>query len=72
MGLRAKLCAYGGLIPRIRRRGLAGLPGLLRRRPALLAAVGIYELATLASSRVDARPKALGALKTAALIGCPF
>jgi hypothetical protein len=37
---------------------------LLRRRPALLIGVNAYELALLASSRVDTRLKAL--------IGCPF
>ena len=45
---------------------------LLRRRPALLMAVNGYEVALLASSRVDARLKALAQIKTSALIGCPF
>ena len=45
---------------------------LLRRRPALLLAVNGYELALLASSRVDTRLKALAQIKTSALIGCPF
>lgn len=72
MGLIEKLRAYGGLVARPRARGVTELPGLLRRRPLLGVAVGAYEVATLASNRVDARLKTLAALKTAALIGCPF
>jgi hypothetical protein len=45
---------------------------LLLKRPALLAAVGTYETALLASGRVDSRIKALAELKTSSLIGCPF
>lgn len=45
---------------------------LLLKRPALLAAVGTYETALLASGRVDGRIKALAELKTSSLIGCPF
>jgi alkylhydroperoxidase family enzyme len=45
---------------------------LLRKRPALLIGVNAYELALLASNRLDARLKALAQIKTSALIGCPF
>lgn len=45
---------------------------LLLKRPALLAAVGTYETALLASGRVEGRIKALAELKTSSLIGCPF
>jgi len=48
------------------------VPRLLKRRPALLVAVNTYELALLASSRVDTRLKALAQVKTSALVGCPF
>jgi len=44
----------------------------LVRRPALLAAVGGYEAATLVSNRVDPRLKYLATVKTSSLIGCPF
>jgi len=45
---------------------------LLRRRPALMMAVNGFEMALLATSRVEARLKALAQIKTSALIGCPF
>jgi hypothetical protein len=45
---------------------------LLIKRPAILAAEGTYETALLVSGRMDARLKALAALKTSSLIGCPF
>ena len=45
---------------------------LLRRRPALMMAVNGMETALLATSRVEARLKALAQIKTSALIGCPF
>ena len=45
---------------------------LLRRRPALLLAVNLFEMAHLASGRMPIRLKALAQVKTSALIGCPF
>ncbi|TAM73640.1 hypothetical protein EPN44_13180 [bacterium] len=45
---------------------------LLRRRPALLLAVNLFEMAHLASGRMPIRLKALAQIKTSALIGCPF
>ena len=46
--------------------------GLLRRRPALLVGMNVFEMALMASGRTPARPKALATIKTSALIGCPF
>jgi len=40
--------------------------------PALLAAVGGFELAIDRADRVDPRLKAIAELKVAALVGCPF
>lgn len=44
----------------------------LVRRPALMAAIGGYETALLASSRAETRHKALAQLMASSLIGCPF
>ena len=70
MGLIARLRAYRGVLARAKRPLEA--PRLLRRRPALLLAVGAYETALLASGRVESRLKALAQVKTSALVGCPF
>jgi alkylhydroperoxidase family enzyme len=70
MRLFAKLRAYAGVMRRTQRP--LDLLRLLRRRPALLLAVNGYEIALMASNRVDARLKALAQIKTSALIGCPF
>jgi len=45
---------------------------LLRRRPALLLGVNLFETALMASGRVPGGLKALVRVKTSALIGCPF
>ena len=70
MRLLEKLRAYGKVL-RSAKRPIETMR-LLRRRPALMMAVNGYEMALLASSRVDARLKALAQIKTSALIGCPF
>ena len=70
MRVLAKLKAYAQVM-RSAKRPLEVLR-LLRRRPALLLGVNAYELALLASSRVDTRLKALAQIKTSALVGCPF
>ncbi len=70
MGLIARLKAYAGVMRRARRPN--EVLRLLRRRPALLLAVGAYETALLVSGRVESRLKALAQLKTSALVGCPF
>ena len=70
MGPLAKLRAYAGVMRRSKRP--IEVLRLLRRRPALLLAVNAYEMALMASNRVEARIKALAQIKTSALIGCPF
>jgi hypothetical protein len=70
MEIIAKVKAYGRVMRR-RKRPLE-LLRLLRRRPALMMAVNVYETALLVSGRVDARLKALAQIKTSALVGCPF
>jgi len=70
MGPLAKLRAYAGVMRRAKRP--IEVLRLLRRRPALLLAVNAYEMALMASNRVEARIKALAQIKTSALIGCPF
>jgi hypothetical protein len=54
------------------RRNRTDLLGFLIRRPALLAAVGVYETALMLSSRADTRLKLLAQVRTSSLIGCPF
>jgi hypothetical protein len=70
MGFIAKLKTYAGVM-RQAKRPLDGLR-LLRQRPALMLGVNAYELALMASSRVDTRLKTLAQIKTSALVGCPF
>lgn len=54
------------------RRNRMDLLRWLGRRPQLLTAVAVHELALVTSARVDARLKALAGIKTAALINCEF
>jgi hypothetical protein len=70
MKLSAKLKAYARVMKRAKR-PMETLR-LLKKRPALLVAVNVYETALLVSGRVDVRLKALAQIKTSALIGCPF
>ena len=67
-----KIRAYGKAFIRPRYRRVPDLLRLLVKRPAILAAVSIYETALLASGRVDGRLKTLAAIKTSSLVGCPF
>jgi hypothetical protein len=69
--LAEKLAAYGRVLPKARR-NRTDLVRYVGRRPALLAAIGVYEGALLVSSRVDNRLKALAGLKVSARVGCPF
>ena len=69
MGFFEKLRVYSGLFRRARP---VELSRLLRRRPPILLGVGAFETVLLAAGRVDGRLKALGSIKTSALIGCPF
>ena len=70
MRLLEKLRAYARIL-RSAKRPIETMR-LLRRRPALMMGVNGFEMALLASSRVEARLKALAQIKTSALIGCPF
>ena len=62
---------YARLLPRASR-NRTDLLRYLIRRPVLLAAVGGYEAAILASNRVDPRLKYLAVVKASSLAGCPF
>lgn len=54
------------------RRHRADLPRWLVRRPQLLLGTIAYEIATLASNRVQPRLKTLAELKAAALVTCEY
>jgi hypothetical protein len=69
MGLVEKLRVYFRLFRRARP---VELTRLLRRRPPILLGVGAFETALFAAGRVEGRLKALGSIKTSALVGCPF
>jgi hypothetical protein len=71
MRLLRRLLAYARILPNGRRNRTDALRYLIRR-PALLAAIGAYETAVLASNRVDPRLKYLAVLKSSSLVGCPF
>ena len=72
MGLFSKLRAYAGVMRgRDRSRPLEPL-SLLRKRPALMLGVNGFEMAQMASGKLDARLKSLAQIKTSALVGCPF
>jgi len=71
MRLLRRLSAYARILPNGRRNRTDALRYLIRR-PALLAAIGGYETAVLASNRVDPRLKYLAVLKSSSLAGCPF
>ena len=68
---RGKLGAYLSTPVRAKR-NRTDLLRFLVRRPALLAAVGTYETALLASGAADNRLKALAQIKASSLVGCPF
>jgi hypothetical protein len=70
MGLIARLRVFVRVMRR-KKRPVETLR-LLRRRPALLLAVNVFETGLLASGRVEGHLKALAQIKTSALIGCPF
>ena len=54
------------------RRNRLDLPRWLVRRPSLLAATGVGEVALLTQNRVDFRLKLLAELKAAALVSCEY
>ena len=72
MTLRQKVRALARVFSRASYRPVPDLVRLLAKRPFLLAAVMTYEGALASSNIVDERLKALGGLKTSALVGCPF
>lgn len=69
MALLRRMRAYGSLRPR---RNRTDLLRWLVRRPALLAAVTVYETGTLLSNRAPDRLKSLAQIRASSLIGCPF
>jgi len=70
MGLLAKL----GVLRRVLARGRATpeTQRLLGKRKAIFLGVASYEMALLASDRVEGRIKSLAQIKVGALVGCPF
>jgi len=62
---------YLRVLPAARRNRL-DLVRWLRRRPQILAGAAGYEMALLASARVDPHLKQLAELKAAALVACEF
>jgi len=71
MKLLRTVLAYGRVLPRARR-NRTDLVRRLVRRPALGAAVAVYETALFVSGRVDGRLKGLAQLRASTRIGCPF
>ncbi len=72
MGFFSKLRSYAGVMgARDKSRPIEPM-ALLRKRLALMLGVNTFELAQMASGRVDARLKLLAQIKTSALVGCPF
>jgi hypothetical protein len=69
--LTRKIAVYLRVLPRASRHRL-DLVGWMGRRPQLLAGIGAYEGALLASNRADDRLKLLAQLRVSSLIGCPF
>ena len=67
-----KLRAIGTVMARARGGPTPDLWPLLQQRPAITFAVVAFELGLVASSRLDARFKALASLKASALVGCPY
>jgi hypothetical protein len=70
VSLLAKLRMYRRVFARAK--STPGFVRLLRRRRALMLAVGAYESALFLSGSVDTRIKTLAQLKTSSLVGCPF
>ena len=67
-----KLRALNSVMARARGGPTPDVMRLLQQRPAILLGVVAYELALVASNRVDSRLKVLAGLKAAALVGCPY
>ena len=71
-GLIARLKGLGKVLARAPRREVPAFARLLAKQPPLLGAMSLFELALLATNRVDARLKYLAVLKASSLVGCPF
>ncbi len=67
-----KLRDYGKIFARVRTRRVPDLVRLLAKRPMIMAGVGAYETALVASGRVGVRLKTLAQIKASSLVGCPF
>lgn len=71
MRLLRRLRAYGRIFRRpLRNRN--DFTKYLVRRPAVMAAVGAYEMAVLFSNKLDTRVKYLASTRASSLIGCPY
>ena len=70
MGLLAKIAVLRRVLAR--GRATPETQRLLAKRKSILIGVAGYELALLASDRVEGRIKSLAQLKVGALVGCPF
>lgn len=71
MRLLLRLRAYARIMRKATRNQTDATKYLVRR-PAIMAAVGVYEAAVLFSNRVDVRAKYLAGMRASSLIGCPF
>ena len=72
MGLIAKIRRQMAVVSNAQGSGMSEPMALLRKRPAIGLATGMFEFGQLASGRVDGALKTLASIKTSALIGCPF
>lgn len=71
MKLLRRLRAYARILGKAKR-NQTDLTKYLVRRPAILAAVSVYETAVLFSNRVDLRVKYLASMRASSRVGCPF
>jgi AhpD family alkylhydroperoxidase len=71
MGVVGQMGSFRRVFPTARRNRM-DLLRWLGRRPQLLTAVAVHEVALVTSARVDARLKALAQIKAAALVNCEF
>jgi hypothetical protein len=71
MGVVGQMGSFRRVFPTARRNHL-DLLRWLGRRPQLLTAVAVHEVALVTSARVEARLKALAEIKAAALVNCEF
>jgi hypothetical protein len=72
MGLITNLRAQTRVLGGQRYRRLPDVVRLLARRPGIAFGVGAFETGLMVSGHVEGRLKELAAIKTSALVGCPF